>query len=70
MSLPWDLVTAMGRAEMDLGKHSDFHEQSQAAKQQVFDNARACIPAGWIRNREGSTSRDARVSAHPGFITG
>jgi hypothetical protein len=33
---------------MGPGNHFEFHEQSQAAKQQVFDNARTCIPAGWM----------------------
>jgi hypothetical protein len=38
----------MGAPTMGAGNQFEFHEQSQAAKQQVFDSARACIPAGWM----------------------
>jgi hypothetical protein len=47
---------------MDLGKHSDFHEQSQAAKNLVFDCARACIPANWM-----FAQLELKVTGHPGF---
>ena len=52
----------MGRAEMDLGKHSDFHEQSQAVMNEVQECARACVPAGWM-----SATLELKVTGHPSF---
>ncbi len=47
---------------MGPGNQFEFHEQSQAAKAQVFDNARTCIPAGWM-----AATLELKVTGIPGF---
>jgi hypothetical protein len=47
---------------MGPGNQFEFHEQSQAAKNLVFDCARACIPAGWM-----FAQLELKVTGHPGF---
>ena len=47
---------------MDLGKHSDFHERSQAVMNEVQECARACVPAGWM-----SATLELKVTGHPSF---
>lgn len=47
---------------MGPGNHFEFHEQSQAAKQQVFDSVSGCIPAGWT-----TATMELKVTGFPGF---
>jgi hypothetical protein len=47
---------------MDAGKHSDFHERSQAVMDEVQECARACVPTGWM-----SATLELKVSGHPSF---
>jgi hypothetical protein len=62
VSLPGGPKIGIGVPTMGPGNQFEFHEQSQAAKQQVFDNALACIPAGWM-----AATLELKVTGLPGF---
>jgi hypothetical protein len=47
---------------MGPGNQFEFHEQSQAAKAQVFDSVSGCIPAGWM-----AATLELKVTGLPGF---